>query len=234
MAIVVMKKQFWKLDHNQPKCHPPDGPTVPGITGRTTFADSTGLLAASYHHRPAGPSRRRRLAIRLRRALADGTLTAPARVLKYFGNYGDFWMMGSGPAMASAKHHEAARQNGENASMSTGKRAVVTGGANGIGQAFCKRLAAQGAKIVIADIADCSETVGAIKKRRRRRDRRSLRSNLGGRGRETPAGGGKGARRLRHPRALRRHLSDRGNRRDHLRAMAQGALGQSRFRLSLW
>ena len=48
--------------------------------------------------------------------------------------------------------------------MPTSKRAVVTGGANGIGQAFSKRLAAQGAKVVVADIADGSETVGAIKK----------------------------------------------------------------------
>jgi len=48
--------------------------------------------------------------------------------------------------------------------MPTSKRAVVTGGANGIGQAFSKRLAAQGAKVVVADIADGAETVGAIKK----------------------------------------------------------------------
>jgi NAD(P)-dependent dehydrogenase (short-subunit alcohol dehydrogenase family) len=48
--------------------------------------------------------------------------------------------------------------------MPTSKRAVVTGGANGIGQAFSKRLAPQGAKVVVADIADGAETVGAIKK----------------------------------------------------------------------
>jgi NAD(P)-dependent dehydrogenase (short-subunit alcohol dehydrogenase family) len=30
--------------------------------------------------------------------------------------------------------------------MSSGKRAVINGGANGIGQAFCKRLGTQGAK----------------------------------------------------------------------------------------
>ena len=48
--------------------------------------------------------------------------------------------------------------------MSNGKRAVVTGGANGIGQAFCKRLADRGATVVVADIADSAETVTAIKK----------------------------------------------------------------------
>src|ERR1700722_14254628 len=66
---------------------------------------------------------------------------------------------------ASARNRTAGEnKTGENADMSTGKRAVVTGGAYGIWLAFCKRLAAQGANIVIADGADCSETVGAIKK----------------------------------------------------------------------
>ena len=35
-----------------------------------------------------------------------------------------------------------------------GKVAVVTGGALGIGGATCRRLAAEGASVVIADIAD--------------------------------------------------------------------------------
>ena len=96
--------------------------------------------------------------------------------------------------------------------MPTSKRAVVTGGANGIGQAFSKRLAAQGAKVVVADIADGAETVGAIEKDRRKRHRRALRPNVRGRRQQAPRQGGAGARRLRHPRALRRHLSDRRDR----------------------
>jgi NAD(P)-dependent dehydrogenase (short-subunit alcohol dehydrogenase family) len=43
------------------------------------------------------------------------------------------------------------------------KVAVITGGANGIGQAFAKRLAEDGVHIAIADVADGSETVKLVK-----------------------------------------------------------------------
>jgi NAD(P)-dependent dehydrogenase (short-subunit alcohol dehydrogenase family) len=43
------------------------------------------------------------------------------------------------------------------------KVAVITGGANGLGQAFAKRLAEDGVHIVIADIAPAEETVKLVK-----------------------------------------------------------------------
>lgn len=45
-----------------------------------------------------------------------------------------------------------------------GKVAVVTGGASGIGQAFCLRLAQEGAAVAIADVADARETVDLIRR----------------------------------------------------------------------
>jgi NAD(P)-dependent dehydrogenase (short-subunit alcohol dehydrogenase family) len=43
-----------------------------------------------------------------------------------------------------------------------GKTAVITGGALGIGQEYARRLAADGANIVVADLADMSETKSLV------------------------------------------------------------------------
>jgi 3-oxoacyl-[acyl-carrier protein] reductase len=43
-----------------------------------------------------------------------------------------------------------------------GKVAIVTGAARGLGREFAKRLAAEGAAVVAADVRDCDDTVAAV------------------------------------------------------------------------
>ena len=44
----------------------------------------------------------------------------------------------------------------------TGKVAIVTGAARGLGRAYAEALATEGAAVIAADINDCNDTVAAI------------------------------------------------------------------------
>ena len=90
------------------------------------------------------------------------------------------------------------------------KVAVITGAANGIGQAFAKRLAEDGVHVAIADIGDGRRDREAGRAGRPPGAGLSMRRVVGGVGRRHGRGGADEIRPRRHPDQLRRHLPATG------------------------
>ena len=112
------------------------------------------------------------------------------------------------------------------------KVAVITGGANGIGQAFAKRLAEDGVHIAVADLGDGERDGEDGAGRRARRHRGQMRRRVGRLGRRH---GQRGARQIqprRYRGQLRRHLPAEEFPRHDLCRLAQGDVDQSRRHVS--
>ena len=111
------------------------------------------------------------------------------------------------------------------------KVAVITGAANGIGQAFAKRLAEDGVHIAIADIAPGDQTVKMVEAA----GRQALACQCDVTSQQSVAAmaarGAEEVRPLRHPDQLRRHLPADRVRRDEVRGLAARAVDQSRQRV---
>ena len=90
------------------------------------------------------------------------------------------------------------------------KVAVITGGANGIGQAFAKRLAEDGVHVAVADLADGRGDRQARRSRRAAGARGRLRRVEGGLGRGDGQTGAGQIRPRRYRGELRRHFSAAG------------------------
>src|SRR6204780_5279885 len=70
---------------------------------------------------------------------------------------------GTTPELSAAAGRRCAIKGGSRVGKGhKDKVAVITGGANGIGQAFAKRLAEDGVHIAVADMADGGETVKLV------------------------------------------------------------------------
>ena len=109
-----------------------------------------------------------------------------------------------------------------------GKVAVITGAADGIGQAYAKRLAEDGVHIVVADIGSGEETAALVRAAGSQALAVQVRRLLArGRGAARARGGGP-FRPLRHPRQQCRNLSAHPFRGHDPRRVAPRALDQSR------
>ncbi len=113
----------------------------------------------------------------------------------------------------------------------TDKVAVITGAANGIGQAFAQRLAQDGVDIAVVDRADGGDTVKLVEAAGRKGVCVNCDVVVGRVGRRHGEAGARHLRPHRHRGELRRHLPAEGLRRDDLRRLAAGAVDQSRRHL---
>ena len=70
-------------------------------------------------------------------------------------------------ALATRRSKEHCRREGTHGYQAKDKLAIVTGGARGIGAAFCEGLAEAGAKVVVSDVLDGSPVAERIGERQR-------------------------------------------------------------------
>jgi hypothetical protein len=116
-----MKNQFWKLDHNRAKRHPPDRSTCTGNHRLHDFCQFYGPFCAE----PSPLAPLRAVAAGLQTTILPASprhLDGVAALVQIFWKFLSFLDDELGTGRVGAKYQDAATQVGENANMSTGKR----------------------------------------------------------------------------------------------------------------
>ena len=180
--------------------------TTPSWSARrssTRSGDGSGSGASSSTptHRARGPAR--------------STPTTGAGACTSRNRAGTCWRSSPGPTAAVAELRNAGRRRpvGCPAMELNGISAIVTGGASGLGAATARRLAADGATVVVVDLQDASRRGHRLRDRGRLRARRRHRRRAGtdGGGRRRRGRPAAGAGQLRRDRTAAKTVDRDGN-----------------------